>query len=708
MSSPAKPRSPKNRRSGNTSVRETAAAASGINPRLRTALIWAGLIVLMLIAYGNSIGNGFVWDDHQQVVQNPNLKAGIPLSHLFAADTRFVAHSQSVQNTDYRPLQMLTYRLLLIAFGADAEAFHLCSLFFAIACVLAAFSVFEELTRRWTTALAAAALFALYPIHTEAIDWIAALPELGFTLFLLLAFVFFLRSRGDTSEASTSWPDKEALLPAAVSWLLYAIALLWKETAIVFPLMVAGYVVLVEQRQRPGKRLLNSLVASLPYWIVLAAYLVLRAVVLGTLGTAPRDWVLTPLQLLLNMLRLMEMYWGKLALPVWLDAYYTFSPVRSPADPRALLALLPAMSLGALGIVLLLRHRKTGALEITEKIGSTVLFAILWVSVALLPAMNIGALGRNPFTERYLYLPSVGFCLLIVLAAQWALKRLPAQVARVAGLSVLVLVLLGFLTETIARNPVWKDDATLFSAALILSPDAPFLHNMVAEEERDASSQTDDVEQHYQKAATLAEQQNPPDRPDAVTAYRGLAWIYADRAQFQQALQELTKAAAISPEDADTNGEKGLILARAGDGMSAEPLLEHALATEPDNENVLSALGLIARENLHDPVKAADYFQRALTAHGTEDAFAASQHNNLGTTFGDANNYKVAIEQFREAVRILPTDPEFHINLASSLAAEGQMAEARNEAEAALQIAPNDPAARAVLQQIMEQPGAVK
>jgi tetratricopeptide (TPR) repeat protein len=267
----------------------------------------------------------------------------------------------------------------------------------------------------------------------------------------------------------------------------------------------------------------------------------------------------------------------------------------------------------------------------------------------------------------------------------------------------LATVIIFFLIETVERNPEWKDDRALFSAALPLSPDAPFVHNMIATHESDNSSVSADAEQHFLRAAALAEEQTPPDRLDAVTAYRGLAWIDANRSQYAQALAKLARAEEIDPEDADTDGEKGLILARAGDGVAAAPLLEHALAAEPDNENVLSALGLVTRDSLRDPAKAAGFFARAIAAHGTEDDFAASQHNNLAASYADEGNFAAATEQLRDAIRILPADPEFHVNLASALAAQGRMTEAQSEAEAALQIAPNDPAARSVLSAIQQQ-----
>jgi len=694
------------RRSGTPRARPNNPVAPRPTSGKHLLMAGAALVVLMLAAYGNSLGNGFVWDDHQQILLNPAVHAGAPLAPLFSADVRFVSHSQSLQNTDYRPLQMFTYRLLFGAFGADATAFHCCSLLFGTACVLAAFLVFWRLTRRMPLAFAAAALFALYPVHTEAVDWIAALPELGFSLFALLSFALFLATCEPSAKPQRFW------IAATLSWLSFATALLWKETALVFPLLIAAYVLLAEpgipasripsQHSQPSSRLRSALHASAPYWTVLAAYLGLRMYLLGALKSGTRDWALTVSQLALNALVLFESYWAKLALPIRLNAYYSFSPLRSFSEARAILAITIALAVIA-AIILLLRRRtaKPTTPASTPNDFALSLFTAFWIVITLLPAMDLAALGRNPFTERYLYLPSVGFCLLVVLLASAALAHLSPRLQKSVAPSILALVLLGFLVETIQRNADWKDDASLFSQAVKLSPEAPFVLNMLAAGEDNNPSQ---AEAQYLQAASLAMQQSPSDRLDAVTAYRGLAWIYADREKYPQALQTLDQAAAIDPVDSDTDGEKGLILARAGDSANAAPFLEKALAAEPENENVLSALGLVTRDQQHDPARAIALFEKAIAAHSGEDDFAASQHNNLGAAFGDNGNLPAATAQFREAVRILPTDPEFHVNLASALAAQGHFTEARAEAEAALQIQPNYPPAQDLLRQILAQP----
>jgi len=630
-------------------------AAPGLKHFLFAAIALCGLVA---IGYGNSVGDGFVWDDHRQIVMNPAVQPGAHLWPLMTTDARFANFDPTNQTTVYRPLQMLTYRAVFAVFGARPAAFHVCSVAFAMAGALAAFWLFWLLTRRLPLAFAAAALFAVYPVHTEAVDWIAALPDLGCGLFFVLAFALYLARRTWLSVAA------------------FAIALLWKETALVFPALLAAYVLL----QPSGSRLRDAIKESAAYWAVVAVYLGLRAAILGSISHSPRSWLLNPIQFLLSVGQLMLSYWVKLALPARLNAYYVFHPIRSPGDARVLLVVA---LLGCAGAAVYFLRRSILAV-----------FAIAWVMLTLLPALNLNALGRNAFAERYLYLPSVGFCLLLALAGGWLLGRAPERARTLAGAAALVAMVAAFTAETVGRNPDWRDDATLFAATLPAAQDSPFVHVMVAGTQSDNRAEGPFAEQNYLDAIDLAKRETPPDRLDAVVAYQGLASIYAERGQFDRALAELAQARALAPNNPDADGEEGIILAQAGRGKEAEPLLERALEQQPRNENILSALGMIARDDRHDLARAASLFSQAIAVHTEADGFSASAHNNLGVVFGDQDNYPAAIEQFRQATAIDPQDPEFHMNLASSLAATGRISEARAEAETALKMAPNDPTIR--------------
>lgn len=583
---------------------------------MRVGVAVGALCTLVLVAYSNTLGNGFVWDDNQQIVMNPDLRPEAPWTNLFSSDVWAHTHrDQPTRSNYYRPLQMVSYRMVSKLFGLDPWHLHLLNVVLAVAAALAAFTVYLKLTARLAFAFVAAALFAVHPVHSEAVDWISELPEVGCAAFVLLAFRLFLsiysRESGVTSTADSLKRGRLWCL----SLLMFALALLWKETAIGFPAIVTAYVLCVETGSF-GARLRSSARFSVPFWCVLVGYLALRFRILGFLAMRQRIWELTPIQVGLSVLHLMTLYWWKLIAPVHLNAYYVFSPVRSILDTRAISDIFFAL-LACAATWYALRRAPLAA------------FAALWVFIMLLPVMNIYALGRNVFAERYLYLPSFGFCLLAVIIAGAVIKRLPERVAKATSALLVVAVLLWFSSQTIARNRDWHDDATLFRRTLASSANAPFVHFMVASADSEDPTRAQSAEGHYLRAIELAEKENPADLLDLSRAYEGLSSLYAQRGDYVRALEILHRWRSVIPNEPEADSVEGLVLLRSGKWREAEPLLDRAFAARPRNENVLEALGLLAWEYKRNPHDAVDFFRRALAVHTARDDFRASLHNNL-------------------------------------------------------------------------------
>jgi protein O-mannosyl-transferase len=646
------------------------------------------LCALVMIAYSTSLNNGFVWDDNQQIVMNPDLQAGTRWTRLFSSDVWSYKHPDQPARTNYyRPLQMIAYRLLSNLVEFDPRYFHILSIAFALAATLAAFTVYLQLTARLAIAFVAAAVFAVYPVHSEAVDWISALPEIGCATFVLIAFRLFLSLPARQSDASV-YPNSRSrrLVLWSFSLLMFASALLWKETAMVLPIIIVAHALCAESGNL-GPRLRSAATQSAPFWCLLGVYLGLRLRILGFVATRQRIWELTPVQVTLTAMHLMMLYWWKLLVPVHLNAYYVFSPVRSILGTQAISGICFAV-LSSVAIWYAMRHAPMTA------------FAALWVFITLLPVMNIYALGRNVFAERYLYLPSFGFSLLATLIAGMAVRRLPERLQKPVSALLLVVVLAWFFSETFGRNPDWHDDATLFRKTLALSPNAPFVHFMVAstESEDPAAAQTAEVD--YRRAIELAEDENPPDFIDLSRAYEGLSLLYADRGDYTRALEVVHRWRSVVPSQPEVDSGEGFILLRSGKWREAEPLLDRALAARPQDENVLNALGLLAWEYKRNLGEAAELFNRALATHSANDSFQASLHNNLGSVYGDLGQFPSAIEQFQSAVAISPDDPEYHTNLATALAAIERYRDAAAEATSALRIQPDYAPARTLLEQL--------
>jgi Flp pilus assembly protein TadD len=652
----------------------------------------AGIVLLCLLAvtaYGNALGNGFVWDDHQQVVMNSSLQPDAPFSHLFAANIWGLTRKGAGEQANYyRPLQMVAYRLTADLFGFDSRAFHAVNLAFHVIVVLLVLSLFYILTGSKGLAFAAAALFAVHPVHAEPVDWIAGLPDIACTAFFVLAFLLFFLSRDSSAPPHSSGLPRRVRLPLlAASYSAFAIALLWKESAIALPIIVAMYVLYVSDDNVLARRISQALKVSLPYWGILGLYFLLRLRVLGFLVTRQRNWILTPLEFVLTTLNLISAYCWKLLAPIRLNAYYVFSPVRSIADPRAIAAVL-LIVIAAGAVIYGMRRAPLAS------------FVALWVFITLIPVLDMYAVGRNVFAERYLYMPSVGFCLLVALAASWVGRRISVRLrAPVAGFS-LAAVLLLFTVETRARNAVWKDDLTLFTHTLESSPTAPFVHNMVAAQQPNSAAGQASAEAHYQNAAILAKSETPPDRLELAIAEEGLAMTYAARGDFDRALSALAQVRAVDPRDPEVDGEEGLILTQAGRWTEAEAALRRAVVINPHDANVLNSLGLIAWQHGGHLEQAVAYFSRALQVHTEADDFNASLHSNLGAVYGQQNRFSEALEQFRIALQISPRDPEYLTNLATAFAALNRLDDARRAAQTALSVAPDYGPAHVLLQQI--------
>ena len=658
--------------------------------KARLAVTVVVLSLIAILPYANTLRNGFVWDDHQQVVMNSSLRPETSLARLAAPNVWGFSRQGSRPSVNYyRPLQMLAYRLTTAGFGFDASAFHAVNVAFHLIVVLLACAVFHALLGRWDLSFAAAALFAVHPIHSEAVDWIAALPDLGCTLCFLLAFLCFARARDHSSiSAQGARIRGPSLALWAASCTAFAAALLWKETAIVFPLVVMVFVCCRDQTIAPARRIRDAFTLSLPYWFILCGYVWLRLRVLGFVVTRQRNWILRPFDVSLTVITLLSSYFWKLLAPLHLNAYYTFEPVRTFMDLRAILAIV-FLIFSASAILYGLRR------------APLLSFAALWIVLTLIPVLNVYAVGRNVFAERYLYLPSVGFCLLMVLLAAWAGRPIPHRFRAPTAAVVSILVLLTFAARTFARNPDWQSDATLFTRTQQDSPNAPFVQNMVAALQPNDPAGRMVAESHYLRAMALAQAETPPNRLELAIGGEGLATIYSGRGEFDRALSVLAQVRAEIPDDPEIDGEQGLILAQVGRWSEAEAALRRAVAITPNNPNVLNALGLIAWQHHGQLPEAAEYFLRALAEHTEADDFNASLHNNLGAVYGQQSRYSEAIEHFELAVQISPQDPEYLTNLATAFAAVGRIEDARRELQSALAAAPNYSPARQVLQQIL-------
>jgi tetratricopeptide (TPR) repeat protein len=328
--------------------------------------------------------------------------------------------------------------------------------------VLLVFLVTLKMFRSTAVGLVAACIFALHPIHSEAVDWIAAVTELELALFYLLTFWFFLAAARPGGKCSV--PLQIAMAAS------FVLTLLSKEQALTLPVLALVY----EHFFRDDCAVTTKIQKLRRYgvlWFLPLVYLALRVRYLGGLAPSLERPEFGTKDLLISALALIGRYCWKLVWPVELCAYYLFPPDVSTLHTKAVWGAA-ALVICALTFAFLWRSNRQAG------------FGMVWLLLTLAPVLNVRWMTSNAFAERYLYLASVGFCWMAAWAGvqAWKLLSTRANRWRVALALAAGLIATLWVVRIIARNRDWHDNLTFFTATLKVSPDAYYMHNNLGTE----------------------------------------------------------------------------------------------------------------------------------------------------------------------------------------------------------------------------------
>jgi tetratricopeptide (TPR) repeat protein len=653
---------------------------------LQTDGIFISIILFISIAvYSNSLLNGFVYDDNLQVLENPWIKDIKNIPEIFT-ESVWSFEGKPVVSNYYRPMMHIIYMFNYHIFGLKPWGFHLINILLHASISILVFLIIKVILsgpaqspRDSFPAFIAALLFATHPIHTEAVAWVAGAPELSYTFFFLLAFYLYMKSKEGFNRG---------YLFSIVS---FGLATLCKEPAVTLPIILIAY---DYAYRKDGDLFSGHIKRYIPYIIVSACYLLIRSYALGGFSPQEPHIKLTDYEYFINVFPLFCQYLEKLLLPLNLNAFHVLHPIKSIFQLKGILSLVITAAFVVLSAWALRKNK-------------TVFLSFLLIAVPLLPVLYIPALGKNVFTERYLYLPSAGFVILIALVLWWTQANKPKLSL---GLNIITILVIGlYSVGTISRNAVWKDDYTLFSDTAKKSPDSPSVRNNLGVAYA-KKGQNDGAIREYQTALKL--------KPDFVDAYNNLGLAYADQGRTDEAINEYQKALKINPGLADAYNYLGLAYADQGRTDEAINEYQKALKINPGLADAYNNLGLAyAKQGRTD--EAINEYRTALklnTGHArahnnlglayakqgrTDEAINEYQtalklnpglarvHNNLGTAYKAKGKIDEAIKEYQIALRIKPDDADVHYNLGNAYGIQGRTDKAMNEYEASLKINPD-------------------
>lgn len=592
------------------------------------------LCLVALLVYAHTIPYEFVYDDEVQVLRNPWIRDWSKVGEFFTTDVWAFSRTDRVTNY-YRPFHMIAHAVGYSLSGLEPEGYHLLNILLHAVSTLLVAAIGLQLTKARFVAVAGGMIFALHPIHAESVTWIAGVTDPLCAVFYFGALYLYLRdpggSRGRRMFAGTL--------------LLFLGALFSKEMAFTFPLVAFW----ADRCLRRGWR-------TNRYAMLLGTFGLYGILRVSALGQFAREHYALGLNLYeraLTSVVLLAAYVVKLFVPYDISAFHVFHPTKSILDVRFLWSAA-ALSLFALAAW-------------WQRTNRSALFLFGFSILTLLPLMNISGVGENVFADRYLYLPSLGSCLLITLAIRGLCNLRPRPIEFLGKSACHVLVsplLVVFGAVLVPTTFMWRDTLTLCTETLKRSPDSGLFTGMLARYHY-YRGDYDKAEPLFRKALELFENQAVADPVHVSRAYAGLGGIHFSQGRLEQAREFFQKAYRLAPQDA----------------------------------SVLQNLGSV-HVALRDYPAAFKFFQAALEANPRDEVI----YNNLAALYLNLGQYDRAIQQAQKAVEIYPRFAEAYVNLARAYAASGMTDRAR---DAYRRAARADPSKRAVVETALKELAAL-
>lgn len=587
----------------------TRASAAFLVPARRWAhpALMSALFALLL--YLPTLRYGFVWDDRWLIETNPALRGGAGLGRLLLSDLWTPA---GLSTGFWRPVVVLSYWIDGHLSHWNPSWFHAVNL----AAHAAVSAVVATLALEWgapaLAALAGGLWFAAMPLHVESVAWISGRTDVFCAAFFLVALLLDRRAR----RAGRAWPGP---LPLA----LLALALLCKETAAVFLLVVA--VAEWVEPARGGRPPRASLAWIAPYALLTAGWAAAHLAIAAThapppgidpaLGARMRWSALTMLPHYLAFLWPWAAHTPAVTLPI----------AASPFDSEVIVACVTALACATI-FGILLRRRAPAALPL----------ALL--GLALAPVAAVAALASFVlYAERHFYLASAG--------AAWALALALAAGARAPrwtrlGAALAAALVAGSALATVRLLPNWRSDSTLFaSMAASGQPNAEAhiaLALGLAGQGREAEA-----------LGELATAQRIDPRRPGIFVTRGL--MFYERGHWAEAVGSIDSAFALGARGIQERTIRALALARLGRVDEARAALDGLRAASPGSPFVESAWGqfLLLQDRPDQALPFLEHAQRYLPGD-------AQLEFSLGVASAVMKDMPQAIAAFERAVAASP------------------------------------------------------
>ncbi len=391
---------------------------------------------LGIVSYGNVFKNEFVFDDTEIIVNNKSIH---DIGNIKAVLTTNYWHQQANAGL-YRPVVFLSFAIDYFFWADNPSGYHLFNLIFHILTSILLYMILMVFFDNRSTALLAALFFSVHPVHTEAVTGIVGRAEVFSVFWFCMGWFLFLKMYKEDR--------KIFLIPSIIS---YFLALGSKENSFVLPVILLFSIYFFEKKSF-YKNLKRNFFYLIIYSLVFIIYMLIRWRVLGSIGPEGSEQFFYDRSngtVFCTMLTSIAWYFKLLFLPTNLIGVYRHWTIYTTFFNWKVLVSF-GIVFTVIGLAVLFFKQK--------KIWQ---FFCLFFLITLLPVSNIIRIG-DIMAERFLYLPSIGFCAVFAFVLR---RRLLSGSSRKQICCSLVIIVC-FASYILKRNHEWKNSVIFWEATL--------------------------------------------------------------------------------------------------------------------------------------------------------------------------------------------------------------------------------------------------
>ncbi len=607
-------------------------------------IILAAIIIITIIAFYPTFENGFTnWDDDYYVTKNFDIKKqwnekiGIFFSEYCMGN--------------YHPFTMASLAIDYQIDGLNPLTFHITNLILHLINTLLVFWFILLLLksvnykRSLEIALITSALFGVHTLHVESVAWISERKDVLYTMFFLLSLIAYLKY--------VNIKKNKFLI---ISIVLFLFSLLSKGQA------VSLAVTLIAIDYFLGRKLLSKKVIfeKIPFFALSIIFGVIAIFAQQDFNSIQTNTHFSFFDRILFSCYGFIQYISKLIAPTNLSAYYSYPEKINDSLPLEFWLYL----LAVIGIVLLFIY-------LIKKRKKDIVFGILFFIINIFLVLQLMPVGGTIMADRYSYLPSIGFFLLIGIGIKWVLETQKRSIiVFVKTISVLYLILLVFLT--INRTKVWNNSMTLWND-VIEKGDGVALAYGSRGSAKQALNDLDGAMKDYNKAIEI--------NPKSHRAYNHRGVVKSTLKDFEGAILDYSKAIESKPKFGLAFFNRGTAKNALKDYKGALKDYNKAIEINPKNYDAYNNRGILKYE-LKDFERAMLDYNKAIELN-PENILA---YNNKGNLEKDLGNINAAIDNYSKAIEISPDYYLSYIVRAKAYVILGENEKAKQDIEKVKQL----------------------